>query len=345
MCEVEVRPTISVVVPVYNVAPYVERCLLSVMKQTYPAAECIIVDDCSTDGSIARCQQLIYEYKGDTRFTVIRHDRNRGLSATRNTGTDAATSGYIYYLDSDDEITSDCLEKLVAPVIHDNRIEMVLGSFRASYSESIGKRSIKDHDMRFVKDELLKLDTNEDVRKWYYSRKFSWPDHVWNKLLKLSFVKENGLYNKEGQLFEDLLWTYYLMRYLNYVVFIPDVTYINYRRKGSIVTDTTFEKRLLHYGHLFKEMADHIVQGERVEETERWLWDFCHHYIDASDNPDYRYAYTAFHKHLSDGRHRCSLTFLTITDVLSKSLIGHHLFKVVMIFDLCARRVRSLIMS
>ena len=82
--------TISVVMPVYNVAPYVERCLLSVMQQTRPAEECLIIDDASTDNSIALCERLIANYDGPTRFTILHHDHNRGLSAARNTGTDAA---------------------------------------------------------------------------------------------------------------------------------------------------------------------------------------------------------------------------------------------------------------
>ena len=94
--------------PVYNVSLYVERCVQSVMNQTYPATECIIVDDASTDDSLARCKRLTDKYKGRTEFTFVLHDTNRGLSAARNTGTYLAKSDYIYYVDSDDEMTPDC---------------------------------------------------------------------------------------------------------------------------------------------------------------------------------------------------------------------------------------------
>lgn len=126
--------TVTVVIPVYNVAPYVERCLLSVMQQTFPAAECIIVDDCSTDDSIAICNRLIRDYNGTTRFSILQHERNRGLSAVRNTGTKAATGEYIYYLDSDDEITSDCLKRLIEPLRSNNSLDMVMGEYQTNLS-------------------------------------------------------------------------------------------------------------------------------------------------------------------------------------------------------------------
>ena len=102
---------VSVIIPVYQVSDYVERCLLSVMNQTYQNIECIIVDDCSTDDSVAKCDRLISTYKGPIKFQILHHERNRGLSAARNTGTDAATGEYIFYLDSDDEITDETFDK------------------------------------------------------------------------------------------------------------------------------------------------------------------------------------------------------------------------------------------
>lgn len=119
---------VSVIIPVYNVSLYVERCLQSVLAQTYPVRECIIVDDASPDDSIAKCERLIDSYEGDMRFLILHHSKNRGLSAARNTGLKAATGGYIFFLDSDDEITPDCIERLSTPIEKDPSIEMVQGN-------------------------------------------------------------------------------------------------------------------------------------------------------------------------------------------------------------------------
>lgn len=114
-----IKGLISIIIPVYQVSDYVERCIRSVMSQTFMGIECIIVDDATEDDSIKKCQQLIEEYnenlEGKERiiFKILRHEKNRGLSAARNTGTKAAIGEYIFYLDSDDEITLDCMDKMM----------------------------------------------------------------------------------------------------------------------------------------------------------------------------------------------------------------------------------------
>ena len=120
-------PKISIIIPIYNVEEYITECLQSVMRQTYKGEiECILVDDCGTDNSIAVAERHIADYKGPIEFRVLHHVRNRGLSAARNTGTDAATGDYIYYLDSDDYISDDCLEVLAEP-LKKREYEMILG--------------------------------------------------------------------------------------------------------------------------------------------------------------------------------------------------------------------------
>ena len=292
----------------YNVAPYVERCLLSVMQQTRPAEECLIIDDASTDNSIALCERLIANYDGPTRFTILHHDHNRGLSAARNTGTDAATGTYIYYVDSDDEMTTDCLEKLAAPVERDDCIEMVMGDYNLDTSAMKGwrhrlRRKLGTSQPRFMQDTPLELKSNEEIREWFYNGKISRSVNVWNKLLKLSFIKENQLYNKEGLLYEDNLWTYYLMRCLGHAAFVHDVTYLHYRRPGSICTGTEYDEGLRHRGYIYREIAENIVPGERLEEIMHRHKNFCQYYIDAHDNPDYQFAYKAFRREISSALH------------------------------------------
>ena len=101
---------ISVVVPVYNVAPYLERCVQSVLRQTYKNLEVILVDDGSTDGSGELCDHLALT---DPRILVV-HQENKGLSEARNAGLRLATGEYIAFIDSDDEwLLTDGLEKLM----------------------------------------------------------------------------------------------------------------------------------------------------------------------------------------------------------------------------------------
>lgn len=82
------------------------------MRQSYNGAmECILVDDCGTDNSMEIAEQLIKAYNGPIDFKVVHHEHNQGLSAARNTGMDASCGEYVYFLDSDDWISDDCILK------------------------------------------------------------------------------------------------------------------------------------------------------------------------------------------------------------------------------------------
>ena len=100
---------ISVIVPVYNCAPYVERCIRSILEQTYSNLEIICVDDGSSDDSGKILDVLACE---DARIRVI-HQKNTGASAARNAGIDVATGELITFVDSDDAIEPDMYETLI----------------------------------------------------------------------------------------------------------------------------------------------------------------------------------------------------------------------------------------
>ncbi|MFR5960350.1 MAG: glycosyltransferase family 2 protein [Bacteroides stercoris] len=91
---------ISVIIPIYNVEKFVERCILSIINQTYTKeVECIIVNDCTPDSSMKIVERLVADYKGQIRFKLLNHERNKGIAAVRNTGLNAASGDYIIYSD------------------------------------------------------------------------------------------------------------------------------------------------------------------------------------------------------------------------------------------------------
>ena len=104
---------ISIIVPIYNVEEFIAECLQSVVAQTYRDYELILVDDCGTDGSMSVAARFASHPALEGKMRILRHDRNRGLSAARNTGTAAAKGKYVLFLDSDDILAPDCLQLLV----------------------------------------------------------------------------------------------------------------------------------------------------------------------------------------------------------------------------------------
>lgn len=125
---------ISVIIPVYNVEKYVERCLLSIMNQTYTeSVECIVVNDCTPDDSMKIVENLVADYKGSIQFKLLSHEHNRGLAAVRNTGMEAATGDYIIHIDSDDYCELDMLEKMYAKAIEEDA-DIVGADYWISYT-------------------------------------------------------------------------------------------------------------------------------------------------------------------------------------------------------------------
>ena len=101
---------ISVIIPVYKVEAYIAECLESVLSQSHRNIEVLCVDDCGGDGSLAIAERYAEQ---DSRVKVIRHECNRGVGPARNTGMDAASGEYIFFIDPDDIMVEDCLKNLL----------------------------------------------------------------------------------------------------------------------------------------------------------------------------------------------------------------------------------------
>ena len=108
------RPLVSILIPVYQVEQYIERCARSVFGQTYDNMEYIFVDDCSPDNSIQILEEVLAHYPHrSSQVRIIKHDQNEGLAVARNTAISNATGVFVFNLDSDDYIETDTIEALV----------------------------------------------------------------------------------------------------------------------------------------------------------------------------------------------------------------------------------------
>ena len=235
-----------------------ERCLNSVMDQTHIDLECIIVDDCTPDDSIVKCERLIAQYNGPVEFKILHHEHNRGLSAARNTGTNAASGEYIYYLDSDDWISDDCIQKMVDVVKQDDNIEMVMGGI-----ERVGDDIQWNH---FLSEGTYTSGFIE------YACQYKIYTMAWNKLLKLDFIKTHSLFFKEGLLHEDVLWNVQVACFLKKMASIEEKTYYYRIREDSIQTNKSEELHLKHFGDV-KNSLIRFVYDESLTEN-KTLYDY-----------------------------------------------------------------------
>jgi glycosyltransferase involved in cell wall biosynthesis len=226
---------VSIIIPVYNVEPYMERCLLSALNQTYDNIEIILVDDCGQDNSIEVAKRVVKGHRKGDKVRVLKHQHNRGLSAARNTGTYASTGEFIYYLDSDDEITPHCIATLVALAEKYPDVEMVQGNRRCvpklKESKISRLRKIITH-----KNSPEYVNDNDWVNKQYLSNfSNSIPVNAWNKLIKRDFIFQNKYFFKEGIIHEDMLWMFWVVKKLKIIAFTTEYTYTYFIREGSIM--------------------------------------------------------------------------------------------------------------
>lgn len=226
-------PKISIIVPIYNVEPYIAECIQSVMRQTYAGPiECILIDDCGTDNSIGIAEQLIEDYtienqkskfKNPISFRILHHNHNRGLSAARNTGTDAAKGDYIYYLDSDDYISDNCMEILTLP-LHDYDYDMVVGGMKPFGGNCDDCEPQRDSGPIMSKQAIFEA---------FYIKKLFW-GVAWNRLVKRCLFDSHDLTFLEGQIHEDELWMYKRCLAIE-SLYIQNKTTYNYRMRDDSI--------------------------------------------------------------------------------------------------------------
>ena len=137
------RPLVSVITPLYNREDYIEKCIDSVIWQTYPHWELILIDDGSTDSSVKKCKAYMKDYGFIRMFT---NDRNRGVAYSRNRGLDEAEGEYIIFLDSDDFITGCYIERLLQ-IAREQDCEMV--QCKLSWGNSLESRDSFDKDANY----------------------------------------------------------------------------------------------------------------------------------------------------------------------------------------------------
>lgn len=219
---------ISVVVPVYNVEKYLERCIESILNQTYQNLEIILVDDGSTDASAEICNK----YQIIDKRVVVVHKKNGGLSDARNLGIEKAKGMYITFVDSDDSIETDMIEYLLF-LIEKYNTKMSICSHNVVFYEGTYKKSLGNN-----KEELLSA--KECIKKMLYHKDVD--TSAWAKLYHKSLFK-NIRYLK-GKLFEDIGTTYKFFLESENISCGYKSKYNYYVRKNSIVTGFFSEKKL-----------------------------------------------------------------------------------------------------
>lgn len=223
------NPLISVIVPVYKVEEYLDRCVRSILAQTYRNLEVLLVDDGSPDRCGAICDAFAAQ---DERVKVI-HKVNGGLSDARNVAIDVAKGDYLGFVDSDDFIHPKMYESLLNAILESN------ASISACFY-----RSFKPGEDCFTNDEhpeTIVLGQKEALAHFYSFNCVNFT-LVWNKLYEKSLFE--GIRYPKGKTREDEFTTYKLVYKAHKLVFLKDHLYFYLQRPGSIMREKSFANEL-----------------------------------------------------------------------------------------------------
>lgn len=234
--------SISIIVPIYNVEKYIERCLQSIANQTYNGKiECLLINDATPDESIKVTKCFLSKYSGNILFKIISHEENKGLSEARNTGIRHAMYDYLYFLDSDDELSPNCIENL-AVIMENHKVDFCMGHWI---------NPLRPEKVRLNKFSGLIIG-NKEICEAFFREK--WDIMAWDKLISKEFLLSQDLFFVSGIYYEDAIWACRLALCAQkmYVWIMPG--YLYHSNPGSI-THSISEK---HIHDLLFVIQEHI---------------------------------------------------------------------------------------
>ena len=220
----------SIIVPVYNVEEYLEKCVNSILRQNYRDYELILVDDGSTDNSGAICDRILAENKENFNIRVV-HQENKGLGGARNTGIDVATGEYLFFIDSDDTIVDSTLEDL-SDYIQNNDVDIL--------TFDIVKVDENGNQLYFI----YGSSQGETVSTTDENKALILTEHsACNKVIRRSLFTDKNIRFPERLWFEDLATIFKLFPYAK-MGYINKAYYVYLERTGSIMNSAKCDKNI-----------------------------------------------------------------------------------------------------
>ncbi len=225
------RIMLSLVLPVYNVELYIEKCINSIINQEqFDMVELILIDDGSTDNSGKICAEYSKKYKNIKTY----HKLNGGLSDARNFGFNKSKGDYVFFIDSDDELAPGAIKKIIK-IIEQNKTDIIL--FDADCIDENEKKITCKYN--FIHEGLKenKIYSGEEIIFYQLTKKHDYLTTVWLGVYKAEFLKQNGLFFEVGLLHEDELWTPKVLLSANRIIYINKIIYSYRIRNNSIMRD------------------------------------------------------------------------------------------------------------
>ncbi len=251
------QPLVSVVIPIYNVEKYLDRCIISVVNQTYKNLEIILVDDGSPDNCPAMCDEWA---KKDSRIKVI-HKKNAGLGMARNTGIDNANGDYIFFFDSDDYVDVEIAEKCVAAITEKNSDVVIYGRYDLCDDGKLEEKKITSTEKFFDENSI-----KNNLLPGMFTYDMGFGVSSCGKMFRLDTIKSSGLrYKSESEIISED--TYFALEFFSKIksaAVIDDSLYYYFKRNNSL--SRTFKKDRQKKNNFFLQKCVEYIENSQLPE-------------------------------------------------------------------------------
>ncbi|GEK88421.1 Glycosyltransferase involved in cell wall bisynthesis [Alkalibacterium putridalgicola] len=257
------KPLVSIIVPTYNVERYIEECIDSLLAQTYPSTEIIVLDDASTDATVYLLKQYTEE------IILIENEKNKGQGARRNQGLQIASGKYIYFMDADDWLEKEALEECVE-LAEKTSAELVRFNGLAFYQDD--QSAVNENNYDFSQTlENNKLYTGEEAL--LKNRKAFTPSPCLY-LVKKDLIDQNNLSFIEGVLHEDEYFTTVLFSNTERMIYLNKKYYHRRYRTASTMTEQTKQHKLRSFNSyikVFQALEEEYKQSKYSEHQKQFI--------------------------------------------------------------------------
>ena len=241
---------VSVIVPVYNAEKFIKDCLNSIFEQTLKDIEVIVIDDGSTDDTSMILKKYLQNFTNKMKIIT---KENQGQGKARNIGIELAKGEFVTFVDADDKIESDMLQKMYQEAKKEEADVIICDYFEIMQEKEIIKKSIPDKSGDRKRDYIISV------------------AGPCNKLIRTNLLRKNNLRFLETGIYEDLAMIPIVGLYANKIIYLEEPLYKYYIRKGSTMRQNTFNSKLYSIYQVLETLKKSFESSGKLKEYEEEL--------------------------------------------------------------------------
>lgn len=262
---------VTIGIPLYNAESFIRRTMDSALAQTFDSIEFLIIDDCSKDNSVKIIQDTKQQHPRGGDIRILHQSANMGVSAARNRIIDEAQGKYLYFMDSDDLIAPNTIALLYDSITKYDA-EIAFGSYEKRWVDN----TPKTNELFCYPNKIF----NHGELGAYAFRKYGGIQAgVWNYLINLNFLRNTGLKFIDAHYWEDMVFTYQLVTFINRAVLLSDITYYYMCRENSL---SQYQSReMIPQDEILRNVAtiEHLKQHTKNILQKEFLGNWCYNTV------------------------------------------------------------------